>query len=249
MKRSLAGPLLVCATILAAPTLSAAQTTHHADSAAGQASTPMGQQQGMGMSNSAPGNGRTPTPGMMGPQMMGPQMMGMTGGAGMGPGMMMGPQMMRMMHGAGMMGPQTMGMMPCGGAAMSSGMMGSQGMGAMPGGGMGRGMMGPQMMGMMRGQPMGNAPFLSRFGTARMAGPGAGGGLGVVVPSRRVSVEDVRDHFRNWLELSGNPRLKVGKVETADDDGRIVAEIVTTDGALVDRLTVDARTGVIQRDR
>lgn len=47
------------------------------------------------------------------------------------------------------------------------------------------------------------------------------------------------------LAWQGNPNLRVGDVEETDDD-TIVAEIVTQDGTLVQRLRVDRHTGWMQ---
>ena len=60
-----------------------------------------------------------------------------------------------------------------------------------------------------------------------------------------VTVTQVRLLLEGWLRWSGNPRLKVGRVEL--QDGRIVAEIVTRDGAVVDRYLVDPETGTWRR--
>ena len=80
-------------------------------------------------------------------------------------------------------------------------------------------------------------------------GQGAMGlGFGVVRPSQHLSIDDVRHHFEHRLEWLGNSRLKVGDVTQADEN-TIVAAIVTVDGSLVDRLSVDRHTGVIQRAR
>ncbi len=154
------------------------------------------------------------------------------------PGMspMMGPQMMQgmpqPMMGPGMMGP-----------GMARGMMGSQMpmAGSMP---MQQGMMMCPMMATMMGQQSG------MMGPGMMGGMmGQGGsamGLGVITPSRRVSADDVRDHFDRLLQAQGNPRVKLGAVKDADKDA-IIAEIVTADGSLVDRFSVDRRSGVMQR--
>jgi hypothetical protein len=145
------------------------------------------------------------------------------------PGMspMMGPQMMQGMHqrmmGSGMMG----GRMP-----MAGGMPMQQGM-----------MMCPMMAGMMGPQ----AGMMGREMTGGMTGQDRGAtGLGVVTPSRSVSVDDVRDHFDRLLQTQGNTRVKLGAVQDNDKDA-IVAEIVTADGSLVDRFSVDRRSGLIQR--
>jgi hypothetical protein len=150
---------------------------------------------------------------------------------GMGP--MMGRQMMQGMP-QGMMSPGMMsGQMPMAGAMpMQQGMMMCPMMG---------GMMGQQpgtMEGMMGQQ---HSMMGGRMGQGRGAV-----GLGVVTPSRNVSIDDVRDHFERLLQAQGNPRVKLGEIKDADKD-TIVAEIVTTDGALVDRFNVNRRSGAIQR--
>ncbi len=135
-----------------------------------------------------------------------------------GMGPMMGRQMMQGMP-QGMMGPGMMsGQMPMAGAMpMQQGMM-----------------MCPMMAGMMGQQP-------------GMMGQGRGAvGLGVVTPSRNVAIDDVRDHFERLLQAQGNPRVKLGEIKDADKD-TIVAEIVTTEGSLVDRFNVNRRSGAIQR--
>ncbi len=82
---------------------------------------------------------------------------------------------------------------------------------------------------------------------AGMMGQGRGApGLGVVTPSRNVAIDDVRDHFERLLQAQGNPRVRLGEIKDADKD-TIVAEIITTEGSLVDRFSVDRRSGAIQR--
>lgn len=135
-----------------------------------------------------------------------------------------------------MMRPQMMQGMPQG--MMASGMMSGQApmAGASP---MQQGMMMcPMMAGAMGQQP---GMMGGMMGQARGAM-----GLGVVMPNRNVSVEDVRDHFDRFLQAQGNPRLKLGAVKDVDKDS-IVAEIVTADGSLADRFSVNRRSGVIQR--
>jgi hypothetical protein len=122
---------------------------------------------------------------------------------------------------AGMMGPQMMPQGMMGPSMMGSGMMGP---GMMGSGAMEPGMMGPGMGGQARGTV----------------------GLGVVTPSRNVSVEDVRHHLDRLLQSQGNARVKLGEIKEADKD-TIVADIVTTEGSLVDRFNVNRRSGVIQR--
>ncbi len=97
---------------------------------------------------------------------------------------------------------------------------------------MGRDMMGPGMMG------------LGTAGQGMMA-PGVGKGPGLssqVVPSTDLSEDDVRHFFEHRLEMHGNKRLMVGEVKEADDD-KIIADITTVDGSLVQRLEVDRHTG------
>ena len=150
-----------------------------------------------------------------------------------GMGQMMGPQMMQGMP-QGMMGHGTMGPSMMGPRMMSGQMPMQQGM-----------MMCPMMAGMMGRQPgmTGQQPSM----TEGSMGQGRGAmGLGVVTPSTTVSVEDVREHFDRLLQAQGNPRVKVGTVKDVDKDS-IVAEIVTTDGSLADRFSVNRRSGVIQR--
>lgn len=143
---------------------------------------------------------------------------------GMGP--MMGRQMMQGMPQA-MMGPGRMGSGMMGPGMMSGQMPAQQGM-----------MMCPMMAGMMSRQP---GMMEGNMGQGRGAM-----GFGVVAPSRNVSVEDVREHFDRLLQEQGNPRVKLGEIKEADKN-TIVAEIVTTDGSLVDRFNVNRRSGAIQR--
>ena len=168
-----------------------------------------------------------------------PSVMAHGGGQGYGHGQSMyGPcasqqGMMDRGHGQryGMMGPG-MGMTSpgtgttCPGRSM--GMMG-QGMGMMS---PGMGMMGPGA-----GQPGKMGP-----GSGMMT-PGRGD-PGVL--DRDLSIEDVKDILAHRLAHQGNERLRVGKVETKDDD-TVVAEIETVDGSLVDRFEVDVHTARMQR--
>ena len=98
-----------------------------------------------------------------------------------------------------------------------------------------QGMMGPGMMGPGTG------------GQGMMApGFGKGPGLGSqVVPSKDLTANDVRHFLEHRLEMHGNKRLKVGEVKEADED-KIVADITTVDGSLVQRLEVDRHTGRTQ---
>ena len=127
---------------------------------------------------------------------------------------------MRMGMGPGMMGP---------GSMMGPGMIGH----GMVGHGMvGHGMMGPEMTdhGMWGGG----------------YGHGSAYGKSAIQPDKDLSVDDVRARIERSLKWHGNERLKVGEVKELDDD-TIVAEIVTQDDSLVDRLEVDRHTGSMHR--
>jgi hypothetical protein len=121
------------------------------------------------------------------------------------------------------------------GQDMGSGMMMGQGMmgqGMMGPGKMGQGMMGQGMMGQgMMGQGM--------MGQGKM-----GQGMMAALPTD-LSVDVVRHMLEHQLTSQGNPNLKLGKVEEKDAD-TIVAEIVTTNGSLVQRFQVNRHTGWMQ---
>ena len=141
-------------------------------------------------------------------------------GSGMGSGM--GPGM-----GSGMgMGP---GMM------QGQGMIQGQGM---PGyGSMGPGMMHPGMMhpGMMGQGMMGQG----------MMHPGMIYGM----PGRyeqEIAPEQVREMLQRRLDWHGNPRLKLGEIKPTEH-GEILADIVTREGSLVQRLAIDRRTGALRQ--
>ena len=120
---------------------------------------------------------------------------------------------------------------------MGRGMMGP-GMGMGPGEGMGAGMMEDcPMMGMQRG---GMGP--------RMGGMKGGAG-GILGGPRHAPEEMTPERVRAWvedrLEWIGNPRLALGDVETAAD-GSIIAEIVTADGSLVQKLAFNRYPGLFR---
>jgi hypothetical protein len=110
-------------------------------------------------------------------------------------------------------------------------------------------MMGPGMMG--HGPIMGHG---SMMGPGMMGHGMWGGGYGhgsaygksAIQPDKDLSVDDVRARIERSLKWHGNERLKVGEVKELDDD-TIVAEIVTLDDSLVDRLEVDRHTGSMHR--
>lgn len=103
-----------------------------------------------------------------------------------------------------------------------------------------RGGMGPGMM-MAPGMMM---------GPDAMMGPGSrgmGGERGWPLRSD-LTTDDVRHMMEHQLEWMGNPNLKLGKVEESGED-EIIAEIVTQDGSLVQRLEIDKHTGWTQPAR
>ena len=67
-----------------------------------------------------------------------------------------------------------------------------------------------------------------------------------VMPNMDLSVDDVRHFLKHHLDWHGNKRLKVGDVKEIDDDS-IAADIVTTEGALVDRFEIDRHSGQMDR--
>lgn len=103
-------------------------------------------------------------------------------------------------------------------------------------GAMGPGMMGPGMMGMMGPGMMGP-----------MMGSGMMGWYGQPQANLNLSVDDVRGSVERWIAMTGNPRLKPGKV-TATNADTITAEVVTVDKeALVQRYAVKRHTGYWQQ--
>lgn len=96
-------------------------------------------------------------------------------------------------------------------------------------GAMGPGMMGPGMMG------------------PGMMGSGMMGWYGQPQANLNLSVDDVRGSVERWIAMTGNPRLKPGKVAATNAD-TITAEVVTVDKeALVQRYAVNRHTGYWQQ--
>ena len=165
------------------------------------------------------------------------------------------------MMGQGMMGP---GMIEPGEGERES----------MPEGMMPRGMMGPDMMhGMMERMMRGTAEGVARglvegmaavhgmepeieasgaMGPRGMRHPGMmrGHGMGPALlygpPAEGITVERARAMLEGVLAWHGNPRLKLGTVEEQNED-TIVAEILTVDDSLVQRLAIDRATGTFRR--
>ena len=98
------------------------------------------------------------------------------------------------------------------------------------------------------------AAFNMGSGMMGHGGMGYGMGRGLTPCSQNVradmdrdlSVKDVTEMLQFRLDRWDNDRLKVGKVVEQDDD-TIIAEIVTKDGSLVDRLAIDRDTGSQRR--
>ncbi len=108
--------------------------------------------------------------------------------------------------------------------------------------------------GMMMRHGMGHG---TGYGTTTGHGMGHGMTMGPAhgaapCPGSAAAVDEniAADVVRSWLDRSleahGNKRLKVGDVKETDDD-TIVAEIVTIDGSLVQRIEVDRQTGRMQQ--
>ena len=96
-------------------------------------------------------------------------------------------------------------------------------------------------------QPYGYPPAFppGPQGQAAMgAAPGAAvpGALASVYGPAGPTAESVRALLTYRLVVAGNPRLVIGEV--SEDEDQVVAEVVTTDGSLVERYAVDKRTGV-----
>ncbi len=157
----------------------------------------------------------------MGP-MMGQGQMPMMG-QGQAPMMGQGQAPMMGQGQAPMMGQGQMPMMGQGQAPM-------MGQGQMP-------MMGQGQMPMM-GQ--GQMPMMGRG----MMGQGMGPGM-MRPLAKDLSASDVQHMMEHRLAWQGNPNLKVGKVEEKDDH-TVVAEIVTKEGSLVQRLEVDRHRGSVR---
>ena len=131
--------------------------------------------------------------------------------------------------------------MTLGAALLATGPTSAHGPGVQgPRGGYGKmGHMGSSMMGHM-GQGM-----MDHMGSGMM-GQGADGQGGClhhkVALKEELTVERVTKFLEHHVSHMGNDRLKVGKVEAKDDD-TIVAEIVTVDDSLVQRIEFDRKTG------
>ncbi len=98
------------------------------------------------------------------------------------------------------------------------------------------------MMGQGQMPMMGHGMMGHGMGGHKKMAPGMGPR---VVPIKHLSTDEVRHFLEHRLDGQGYKRLKVGPVEEKDN-GTIVAEIVTAEGSLVQRLEVDQHTGLIK---
>ncbi len=109
----------------------------------------------------------------------------------------------------------------------------------------GHGMMGHGSHMMGHGM-MGHAKWGHRSGGMGlgMPGPSRHGDyfLAATAAEKNLSASDVTKIIEALLAWHGNDRLKVGKVKEKDEN-TIIAEIVTVDDSLVERLAVDRKTG------
>ena len=90
-----------------------------------------------------------------------------------------------------------------------------------------------------------------RYGQHLVVPPGSPAGLTPGAPATSYlsstygpegpTAKSVRALLEYRLVVIGNPRLTVGKVEESED--RVVADIVTKEGSLVDRYSIDKKTG------
>jgi hypothetical protein len=173
----------------------------------------------------APSPAADPAPraGMMGQGMMRPGMM-QPEGSERGP-MAQGMMEPDMMH--GMMESMMRGTAEGLARGLVEGMAAVHGMEPEIGPSEGMGPRGMRQPGMMRGRGM---------GPALLYGP----------PAEGITVERARAMLEGVLAWHGNPRLKLGTVEEQNDD-TIVAEILTVDDSLVQRLAIDRATGTFRR--
>jgi hypothetical protein len=120
---------------------------------------------------------------------------------------------------------------------MGPGMMGPQGMHrGWDGRGMGPGMMGPQ--GMHRGwdrRGMGDGMNRRYYGNDQQYDP--------QYRQEPLNQEQAKSLIQDQFGLSRNPNLKIGEIEDKGD--YFLADIVTKENSLVDKLRVDKNTGYI----
>jgi hypothetical protein len=128
-------------------------------------------------------------------------------------------------HGPGMM--QGWGS----GGGYGPGMM--QGWGS--GGGYGPGMMQGYGRSSTRGYGPQNCPWFQ--GTAGSGGDQQG--------TLNLSTDDVKARFERWIDVQGNPRLKLGGIREKDAD-TVEVDIVTKDNSLVQQFLVNRHSGAFR---
>ena len=106
---------------------------------------------------------------------------------------------------------------------------------------MGSGMMGP-------GYGMGSGMMGGSYGSgSTMMGPGHGQQYGrenapqYQQPQKPLNENQAKERVENYLQSTGNPNLKLGKIE--DKGNAFEANIVTKNGSLVNKILVDKDTG------
>lgn len=98
------------------------------------------------------------------------------------------------------------------------------------------------MMGGRGGYGMG--PGMMGQGGYGMMGPGTGQSYGPQYQGKQkpLTEKDAKGILENYLKANRNPNLKLGKVE--DKGNAFEAKIVTKkEGALVDKIAIDKKTG------
>jgi hypothetical protein len=105
--------------------------------------------------------------------------------------------------------------------------------------GMGHGMGHGTGQGMGHGMGHGMMGYGMKMGPADGAAPCPGSAAAI---DKEIDADVVRSWLDRSVEAHGNKRLKVGDVKETDDN-TIVAEIVTVDDSLVQRIEVDRQTG------
>jgi hypothetical protein len=104
------------------------------------------------------------------------------------------------------------------------------------------------MNGRMRSEMMGQGMRSRMMGPGMMQG-GRGPGMDALFGARvermlNLTADDVRSYLDFRLERLKNKRLKIGDIKL--EDGAAIADIVTVDNSLVQRLKVDRHTGAIE---
>ena len=103
-------------------------------------------------------------------------------------------------------------------------------------------------VGMMNNGPgMGMQGHGPGFGmAARGAGWSGDCPQGLAAADKDLTVDDVKAMMEHRLDRVQNDRLKLGDISERGEDS-IIAEIVTQDGSVVDRLSIDRDTGRMTR--